>query len=97
MTPRKAAAIAHELDKKCDESFMFACKVGSGCHVSCKGTRDPDVYLTMILTLLDGIFDRLDAKPEKRVIFQKKFLKILNNYIVDKIEEYDDEGTDTQV
>ncbi|MBQ3433994.1 MAG: hypothetical protein IJG24_02985 [Selenomonadaceae bacterium] len=87
MTPKKAAAVAKRLNVTCDESFMFACKVGSGCHVACKGSRDPHVYLTMILTLIDGVFDRLDGTSEKRKIFIDTFIKVLVRYLEDNADE----------
>lgn len=67
MTPKKAAAVSKRIDVMCDEPFMFACKVGSGCHASCKGKRDPQDYLTMILELIDGVFDRLPPRQQKNL------------------------------
>ena len=81
MTPKKAAAISKELDVKCDQSFMFACRAGTGTHISCKCSADPKVMLTMFLGLLDGMFERLKGKPEERAEFKKTFAEILKDYM----------------
>ena len=85
MTPKKASAISRELNVKCDTAFMFAFRVGSGCHVSCKGTRDPHIYLTMLLTLIDGIFDRLSGNPEQIKEFKTAFTEVLKAYVEDSL------------
>lgn len=85
MTPKKAAALSKRIDVMCDEPFMFACKVGSGCHASCKGKRDPQDYLTMILQLIDGVFDRLPPRQKEKFI--EWFLLVLKRYLEDKRDE----------
>lgn len=86
MTPKKAAALSKELNVRCDSEFMFACRVGSiGTHVSCKCTSDPKVMLTMFLGLLDGMFDRLEGKPEETAEFKALFSALLKDYMEDEL------------
>ena len=92
MTPRKAAAVARELETRCDEAFMFVCKVGMGCHFGCRYTSNPKLLLTMFLGLLDSVFQRLEGKPEELAIFKKAFAAVLAEYL--EAETDVDSGTD---
>lgn len=60
MTPKKAAALSKRIDVMCDEPFMFACKVGSGCHA--KGIMRSKTEVSTPTKKIRQTFGRMGAR-----------------------------------
>lgn len=66
LTKNKANAVFRELDVKCDQSYMFAVKIGTGCLCAVKNHDDGRALLTLFLTLLERTMHNLKKQRQDK-------------------------------
>ena len=81
MTKNKANAVFRELDVKCDQPFMFAVKVDTGCLCAVKNHDDGWALLTLFLTLLERTMHNL--KKQRQDEFRAALIRALQDYLND--------------
>lgn len=81
MTKQKALSLAKELDVKCDESYMFCVKVGSGCLTSVKTAGSAQNLLTLFINMLERMSTYL--KENKQDEARELLLRALQMYLED--------------
>lgn len=83
MTKKKAQALTRELDVKCDEPYIFACKVGCGCQVACRSFSNNKALLTIMLAAFEEVFHNLKGNVEDVDRFKKELSIALASIILE--------------
>ena len=84
MTKNKARAVAMQLDCQCDEPYMFAVKVGTGCLSSVKNHGDKWAILTIFINLIEQTMNSL--KKHQQAAFKDLLCAALLKYLNDNSE-----------
>ena len=64
MTKAKATSLFNQLSARCDDAFLLAIKVGSGCMSNARSKGDWKILLSLFLNLLDDVLHYLNGKHQ---------------------------------
>lgn len=68
MTKNKARAIDKSLNVQCDEPYLFAVKVGSGCLVSSKCHGNGYELFTLLVNIIDNVMQNLQRNHHSQFV-----------------------------
>lgn len=61
MTKKNAVATSKNLDLRCDDAYLFACKVGAGVFSSLKAKGNWTIILSLLLNLIEDVMRKLKS------------------------------------
>lgn len=70
-------AIAKRLNKDCNEPFMFACMVKTGCVTACKAGSGGALF-TLLINLIDKVMESLGDGDEIKCLLAKALQSYLD-------------------
>lgn len=59
---KNAVATSKNLDLRCDDAYIFACKVGDGCFSNYKDKGNWTVVIALFINLIDDLIGKLSDK-----------------------------------
>lgn len=62
MTKKNALATANNIALRCDDAFLFACKVGTGVYSTIKAKGNWTVLLSLLLNVIEDIMRKLNRQ-----------------------------------
>ena len=62
MTKKNAIATANQINVRCDDAFLFACKVGSGVYSTLKAKGNWTILLSLLLNVIEDIMRKLNRQ-----------------------------------
>lgn len=85
MTKKKARDLANEIAVKCDNAYLFACKIGSGYQIVCNPCGDSTALLSILLGVVEETLNNIKLQDYDPAQFKRDFLAA----IVSILEEVD--------
>ena len=65
MTKKNALATANNIALRCDDAFLFSCKVGSGVFSTIKAKGNWTILLSLLLNVIEDIMRKLNRQQAR--------------------------------
>ncbi len=65
MTKKNAIATANQIKVRCDDAFLFACKVGSGVYSTLKAKGNWTILLSLLLNVIEDVMRKLNQSQAR--------------------------------